>query len=100
MSVLSGLSANEMSAIERKVHGITAEKLELGLLSAAPVLPEDDLDTIGLQWLLVTQSSLSEPKGTDLARIVLEKPLGIQELRQALTEAKRVIQKGGPASEG
>ena len=65
-------SIDEASAIERKVHGITAEKLELGLLSAAPVLPEDDLDTIGLQWLLVTQSSLSEPKGTDLARIVLE----------------------------
>jgi len=35
-------------------------------------MPDDDLETIGLQWLLVTQSSLSEPKGTDLARIVLE----------------------------
>lgn len=65
-------SIDEATAIERKVRGITAEKLEEGLLSAAPELPTDDLDTIGLQWLLVTQSSLSEAKGTDLARIVLE----------------------------
>ncbi|HEY8901867.1 MAG TPA: response regulator [Chthoniobacterales bacterium] len=28
---------------------------------------------------------------------VLEKPLGIQELRQALNEAKRIVQKGSPA---
>jgi TRAP-type uncharacterized transport system substrate-binding protein len=69
---LAVTSIDEAPAIVRKVHGITDEKLELGLLSAAPVLPEDDLETIGLQWLLVTQSSLSEPKGTDLARIVLE----------------------------
>jgi TRAP-type uncharacterized transport system substrate-binding protein len=69
---LAVTSIDEAPAIERKVHGMTDEKLELGLLSAAPVLPEDDLETIGLQWLLVTQSSLSEPKGTDLARIVLE----------------------------
>jgi TRAP-type uncharacterized transport system substrate-binding protein len=69
---LSVSSIDEATAIQRKVPGITAEKLEEGLLSAAPELPDDDIDTIGLQWLLVTQSSLSEPKGTTLARIVLE----------------------------
>src|SRR5262249_32121455 len=39
---LAVTSIDEAPAIERKVHGITDEKLELGLLSAAPVLPEDD----------------------------------------------------------
>jgi TRAP-type uncharacterized transport system substrate-binding protein len=70
-------SIDEATAIERKTPGITAEKIEQGLLSAAPELPDDDLDTIGLQWLLVTQSSLSEPKGTELARIALENKSGL-----------------------
>ena len=42
------------------------------MLSASPTLPEDDIETIGLQWLLVAQSGLSTATVSDLARIVYE----------------------------
>jgi TRAP-type uncharacterized transport system substrate-binding protein len=69
---LSIRSIDEATAIQRKIPGISAETLEAGLLSASPDLPEDDLETIGLKWLLVAQSNLSEAKGTQLARMILE----------------------------
>lgn len=62
----------EAKAIERKVPGIFAETIEEGLLSSSPKIPDDDLQTIGLQWILVAQSSLSEQKGTELARVLFE----------------------------
>lgn len=62
----------EAKAIERKVPGIFAETVEEGLLSASPEIPDDDLQTIGVQWILVAQSSLSDQKGTELARIMFE----------------------------
>ncbi|WP_204272286.1 hypothetical protein, partial [Enterobacter hormaechei] len=46
----------EAKAIERKVPGIFAETIEEGLLSSSPKIPDDDLQTIGLQWILVAQS--------------------------------------------
>jgi hypothetical protein len=42
------------------------------LLSAAPKTPDEELDTLGLQWLLIAQSTMSEQKGTELARTILE----------------------------
>ncbi len=34
--------------------------------------PEEDVETVGLQWLLVAQSGLSTPTVSDLARIIYE----------------------------
>jgi TRAP-type uncharacterized transport system substrate-binding protein len=62
----------EAKAIERKSPGIFAETVEEGMLSTSPQLPDDDVQSIGLQWLLITQSSLSEQKGSELARIMFE----------------------------
>jgi TRAP-type uncharacterized transport system substrate-binding protein len=62
----------EAKAIERKVPGIFAETIEEGLLSASPQIPDDDLQSIGLQWMLIVQSSLSDSKGSELARILFE----------------------------
>ena len=42
------------------------------MLSSSPVVPDDDLDTIGLQWLLVVQSRMSSSTAGDLARIIYE----------------------------
>ena len=42
------------------------------MLSASPAVPEEDVDTIGLEWLLVAQSKLSTTTVGDLARIIYE----------------------------
>src|SRR3979409_226103 len=42
------------------------------MLSSAPPIPDDDLDTIGLQWLLVAQSKMSTSTAGDLARTIYE----------------------------
>lgn len=62
----------EAKAIERKIPGIFAESIEEGMLSTSPQVPDDDVQSIGLQWLLIAQSSMSEQKGTELARVLFE----------------------------
>lgn len=59
-------------ALARKIPGITAETIEGGMLSSSPEVPDDDADTIGLEWLLVAQSRISTTTAADLARIVYE----------------------------
>ena len=46
-------------AIARKNPAISEETVATGMLSASPAVPEEDVDTIGLEWLLVAQSRLS-----------------------------------------
>ncbi|MBF5066195.1 C4-dicarboxylate ABC transporter substrate-binding protein, partial [Salmonella enterica subsp. enterica serovar Istanbul] len=45
-------------ALARKYPAISEETVATGMLSASPVIPDDDVDTIGLEWLLVAQSSM------------------------------------------
>lgn len=59
-------------AITRKHPALSEETVTTGMLSASPTLPEEDIETIGLQWLLVAQSSLSTTTVSDLARIIYE----------------------------
>ncbi|WP_291852352.1 TAXI family TRAP transporter solute-binding subunit [Bradyrhizobium sp.] len=59
-------------AIARKYPALSEETVAAGLLSASPAVPEEDLDTVGLQWLLVAQSKLSTTTVSDLARIIYE----------------------------
>jgi TRAP-type uncharacterized transport system substrate-binding protein len=63
---------DETKALARKLPGISEETIETGMLSAAPEIPDDDLDTIGLQWLLVAQSQMSSTTAGELARIIYE----------------------------
>ncbi len=63
---------DEAKALARKNPGISEETLTAGTLSAAPAIPDDDLDTIGLQWLLVAQSRMSTTTAGDLARTIYE----------------------------
>jgi TRAP-type uncharacterized transport system substrate-binding protein len=62
----------QAKALARKLPGITAETIEAGILSSSPQVPDDDLDTIGLEWLLVAQSRMSSTTAAELARIVYE----------------------------
>jgi hypothetical protein len=59
-------------ALARKIPGITAETIEGGMLSSSPEVPDDDVDTIGLEWLLIAQSRVSTTTAADLARVVYE----------------------------
>lgn len=63
---------DDAKAIARRIPGISSETLETGMLSSAPAIPDDDLDTIGLQWLLVAQSRISTGSAGELARIIYE----------------------------
>ncbi|UPK27831.1 TAXI family TRAP transporter solute-binding subunit [Bradyrhizobium sp. 195] len=63
---------DEAKALARRVPGISSETLTAGTLSTSPQIPDDDLDTIGLEWLLVAQSRMSPSTAGELARIVYE----------------------------
>ena len=65
-------SIDAAKAIARKYPYLSEQTVGTGMLSASPTLPEDDIETIGLQWLLVAQSGLSTATVSDLARIVYE----------------------------
>ena len=70
-----GLTVNaidEAKAMARRNPGISEETLATGLLSSSPAIPDDDIDTIGLQWLLVAQSRMSTTTAGDLARAIYE----------------------------
>ena len=63
---------DESKALARRIPGISEETLATGMLSSSPEIPDDDLDTIGLQWLLVAQSRMSTTTAGDLARAIYE----------------------------
>ncbi len=65
-------AVDEAKSLARKNPGISEETVETGMLSTAPQIPDDDLDTIGLQWLLVAQSRMSTGTAEDLARTIYE----------------------------
>ena len=68
---------DEAKALARRIPGISSEKLETGMLSSSPAIPDDDLDTVGLQWLLVAQSRISNGSAGELARIIYENKAGL-----------------------
>ncbi|MDA9549079.1 C4-dicarboxylate ABC transporter substrate-binding protein [Bradyrhizobium sp. CCBAU 45321] len=62
----------EAKTLARKFPGISDETVTAGSVSTSPQIPDDDLDTIGLEWLLVAQSRMSPSTAGELARIVYE----------------------------
>ncbi|HKO72135.1 MAG TPA: TAXI family TRAP transporter solute-binding subunit [Bradyrhizobium sp.] len=63
---------DETKALARRNPWISEETLPTGMLSSSPAIPDDDLDTIGLQWLLVAQSKMTPTTAGDLARAIYE----------------------------
>nr|QIG99476.1 C4-dicarboxylate ABC transporter substrate-binding protein [Bradyrhizobium sp. 6(2017)] len=59
-------------ALARKYPAISEETVSTGMLSSSPAIPDDDVDTIGLEWLLVAQSWMSTTTAAELARIIYE----------------------------
>jgi TRAP-type uncharacterized transport system substrate-binding protein len=68
---------DEAKALARRNPGISEETLATGMLSSTPQIPDDDLDTVGLQWILVAQSSMSTTTAGDLARAIYEDKAGL-----------------------
>jgi TRAP-type uncharacterized transport system substrate-binding protein len=63
---------DETKALARRYPGISEETLATGMLSSSPPIPDDDISSIGLQWLLVAQSRISTSTAGDLARTIYE----------------------------
>ena len=63
---------DEAKALARKNPGISEETVATGMLSSSPAIPDDDVDTVGLQWLLVAQSRMASSTAGDLARTIYE----------------------------
>ncbi|MGB8397360.1 TAXI family TRAP transporter solute-binding subunit [Bradyrhizobium sp.] len=59
-------------ALARKYPAISQETVTTGMLSSSPAIPDDDVDTIGLEWLLVAQSNLAATTAGELARLIYE----------------------------
>ncbi|MCP4620424.1 MAG: C4-dicarboxylate ABC transporter substrate-binding protein [Bradyrhizobium sp.] len=70
-----GLTVNAIEGaklLTRKYPALSEETITAGTLSSSPVIPEDDVDTVGLQWLLVTQSRMPSTTISELARLIYE----------------------------
>lgn len=63
---------DESTALTRRFPGMSEETLATGLLSSTPQIPDDDLDTVGLQWLLVGQAAIPANTAGELARTIYE----------------------------
>jgi TRAP-type uncharacterized transport system substrate-binding protein len=59
-------------ALERKIAGVTTETVEAALLSSNPKLPEDDLETVGVQEFITVRRRLSDTIVAELAGVLLE----------------------------
>ena len=70
-----GLTLNAVEAaklLSRKYPALSEETVESGTLSSSPTIPEEDVETVGLKWLLVTQSRMPNTTIGELARFVYE----------------------------
>jgi TRAP-type uncharacterized transport system substrate-binding protein len=63
---------DESAALSRRYPGISEETLATGQLSSTPQIPDDDLDTVGLHWLLVGQAAIPANTAGELARTIYE----------------------------
>ena len=59
-------------ALARRNPAISEETIATGMLSSSPAIPDDDVDTVGLEWLLVANSKLSAVTAGELARTIYE----------------------------
>jgi TRAP-type uncharacterized transport system substrate-binding protein len=59
-------------ALVRRNPALSEETIAAGTLSSSPAIPDEDVSTIGLQWLLVANSRLSAVTAGDLARTIYE----------------------------
>ena len=59
-------------ALAKRNPALSEETIAAGTFSSSPAIPDDDVSTVGLQWLLVANSRLSAVTAGDLARTIYE----------------------------
>jgi TRAP-type uncharacterized transport system substrate-binding protein len=59
-------------ALARRNPALSEETIAAGTLSSSPAIPEEDVATVGLEWLLVASSRLSAVTASELARTIYE----------------------------
>jgi len=69
---LSVLAFEDAKALQRKIPGLYAETIEAGLLSGAPRIPDEDMDTVALHKILLAHKKLPESQAVDLMRALFE----------------------------
>lgn len=62
----------DAKALERKVPGLYAETLEPGLLVGSPRIPDEELETVALQRLLVAKAKMPETQVVELMHALFE----------------------------
>ena len=67
--------------LARRNPALSADTISAGTLSSSPAIPEEDVETIGLQWLLVASSRLSPVTAGDLTRTIYENKAELARLR-------------------
>ncbi len=81
---LKGLGVHaigDAKALERKFPGLYAETLEAGLLVGSPRIPDEELETVALQRILVARAKMPDTQVVDLMRALFEsgRQLAIEE---------------------
>lgn len=70
-----GLTLNSIEStklLTRRYPALSEETIEAGMLSSSLSIPDDDVSTVGLKWMLVTQSRMPDTTIGELARLVYE----------------------------
>ncbi|KIL98127.1 hypothetical protein CCC_01188 [Paramagnetospirillum magnetotacticum MS-1] len=62
----------DSKALERKLPGLYAETIEAGLLVGSPRIPEEELETVALQRILVARAKMPETQVVDLMSALFE----------------------------
>ncbi|TAN57417.1 MAG: C4-dicarboxylate ABC transporter [Magnetospirillum sp.] len=65
-------AVEDAKALQRKVPGVYTETIEAGLLSGSPRIPEEDIETVALQKILVARRGMTEPHVVELMRALFE----------------------------
>lgn len=62
----------DAKALQRKVPGVYPETIEAGLLVGSPRIPEEDIETLALQKILVARRGMADQHVVELMRALFE----------------------------
>lgn len=73
---ISGI--DDGKAIERRIPGVYVESIAPGMISTTPKWPAAEIETIGLQHMLLARNRLAAPVVSELMRIIFENKQELQ----------------------
>lgn len=62
----------DAKALAARIHGVSDDTIDAGLIVPSPAIPADEIDTFSVEDTLIVQHRLSEALGTELAFAVFE----------------------------